>query len=77
MTFQEIFNEDGLYIPNIPSNSVGFTEGFAFRIKDGTLTGIQYKTVDDLLPEVYHYPVHKSLFDLTCKKVLLIKHLFR
>lgn len=71
MTFQEIFNQDGLYVAD------GFAEGFAFRINDGFLTSMQYADKDDLLPLCERYPVHKSLFSKEYRQVFTIKQLFK
>lgn len=71
MTFEEIFNNDGLY------TSDDFEKGFCFVITDGVLYGVQYQNANDLSPEKYNnFPAFKGLFKKQYRKVLTIKSLF-
>lgn len=71
MTFDQIFEEDGLYVGN------DFVEGFCFKIKDGSMYGVQYKSPSDLLPEIDNFHVYKGLFKKTYRKVLTVQSLFK
>ena len=71
MNFQDIFENDGLY------TSDSFTEGFCFKIENGTLYGVQYKDVDDLFPTMEFFVTYKGLFSKKYKKVLTIRSLFK
>ena len=70
MTFQEIFDEDGLYSSNY------FVDGFCFRIEHNAISGVQYKNKTDLMPTRHTHPVYKSLFKLDYFRVLNIGQLF-
>ncbi len=70
MKFEQIFNQDGLYIAS------SFAKGFAFRIDEGILYGVTYDSIDDLLPTIQQMSVYKGLFNKEYKKVLIIKELF-
>jgi len=59
LTFEEIFNQDGLYVAD------GFASGTCFEIKNGVLYLLHYRHKDDLSPERTLFSVYKGLF---CKK---------
>jgi len=71
MTFEEIFNEDGLY------TSSDFVDGFCFEIKDGSLYGVQYRDIKDLCPEKDNFHTYRGLFAKDYNKVFTVKSLFR
>jgi len=71
MTFEEIFNEDGLYSGN------DFVDGFCFEVKNGFLVGVQYKHERDLFPEKSVHGVYRELFKKEYKKMITIKSLFK
>ena len=71
MTFQEIFNEDGLYVAD------SFGEGFCFEIKDGNLFWKQYKEKDSLTWELHVASVNKGLFSKDYRKVFTRQSLFK
>lgn len=71
MKFEEIFNEDGLY------TSKDFAKGFCFKIKDGTMTAVEYDNETDLFPREENFPVYKGLFTKEYNKVFTIKSLFK
>lgn len=71
MKFEEIFNEDGIYTSN------DFVDGFCFEIKNGNLIGVQYKHVNDLLPEKDNFHTYKGLFKKEYRRVFTIKSLFK
>lgn len=72
MTFEEIFNEAGLY------RADGFAKGYCFKVdENGSLSALQYKKAEDLLPEQDHPPVYKGLFKKDFKKVFTVKQLFQ
>lgn len=71
MTFQEIFNEKGLY------RADGFAKGFCFEVnEDFHLNCLQYKDKDDLFPDRTQSFVYKGLFDKNFTKVLNRNQLF-
>ncbi len=70
MKFEEIFNHDGLY------TSDDFVKGFCFKIKNGSLYGVQYKHPKDLFPEIDNFHTYKGLFSKNYRKVLTINSLF-
>jgi len=71
MKFEEIFESDGLYV------SDSFVKGFCFKIYGGALYGVQYKSIDDLLPETGNFHTYKGLFKKEYRKVFTIKSLFK
>lgn len=72
MTFQEIFNEEGLYVAD------GFSNGVAFKVcKSGFLYQITYKTPDDISPSEETMPVYKGLFNKDYRKVFTRQSLFK
>lgn len=71
MKFNEIFEKDGLYV------SEGFDEGVAFRIREGFIYVITYNSINDLMPEVELYSVHKSLFNKEYVRVNNVRQLFK
>jgi hypothetical protein len=71
LTFEEIFDQDGLYV------SDSFSEGVAFKILFETLSMVTYKSKDDLLPFEEHIPVYLGLFKKKYKEVLTTKTLFK
>ena len=71
MTFQEIFNKDGLY------TSTSFVKGFAFEIIEGTLYQLHFKSPNDFLPRKVKSSVYKELFTKEYTKVLNINSLFK
>lgn len=56
LTFEEIFNQDGLYVAD------GFTQGTCFEIKNSTLYMLLYKDKDYIMPEREIFPIYKGLF---------------
>jgi hypothetical protein len=70
MTFQEIFEENGLYI------SDSFYPGYCFEVKDGVLYSLQYEYKDDLHPYRENQLMHKSLLTKSYIRVLNINQLF-
>lgn len=72
MTFQEIFQEVGLYV------GPDFTNGYCFGVdKDGFLYDVQYKDANDILPTIGSVTVSKRLFELEYKKVYTRQSLFK
>lgn len=72
MKFQEIFNEEGLYVAD------GFSKGVALKVGDlGFLYQIVYKHPDDLFPEEITMPVYKGLFEKDYRKVFTRQQLFK
>ena len=70
MTFQEIFNKDGLY------KADDFTEGTALEVNDGTLYMVCYSDANDLQPTRNTMPVYKGLFTKVFTKVFTRQSLF-
>ncbi len=71
MEFEEIFNENGLYVTE------GFAEGYCFNIVNGNLFGLYYKNKDDLHPTLEEVTTYKALFSKTFKKVFTRQSLFK
>lgn len=71
LTFEQIFNEDGLYVGD------DFVEGFCFKIMSGRLYGVQYKYFGDKFPEMDSWGVYKGLFERKYRKLTTIKSLFK
>lgn len=72
MTFNEIFEEDGLYIPT--DNS--FRQGVAYKIKDRQLFTTTFKDKEDLMPNDEYPIVTYSTINRTYKKVYSRNQLF-
>jgi len=70
MTFQEIFNKDGLYKTDT------FTKGTAFKISDGQIWLAFYSSDNDLFPSIEKLVVYKGLFTKEYTKILTVKELF-
>ena len=70
MKFEEIFNQEGLYVAD------SFAEGVALKIIGDTLYSCIYESADDVLPDVRTQPVYKGLFDKEYTKVLTRQSLF-
>jgi len=70
MKFEEIFEEDGLYVAD------GFTKGSCFEISDGTLYLKTFKDKYDVLPETYPFNTYRGLFKKDYKKVYTRQSLF-
>lgn len=71
MTFEEIFNEAGLY------RADSFAKDFCFKVdENGSLSTLQYKNAGDLLPTQDHPPVYKGLFKKGLQKSLYNKSAF-
>lgn len=73
MKFEEIFKENGLY------TSDDFVEGFCFEVHgyEKALIAVQYKNVDDLMPEKHRALVYEGLFNKTYRKVFTRQSLFK
>lgn len=71
MTFQEIFNQKGLY------RADGFAKGYCYEVDDsGHLSALQYKDKDDLFPNVEDLFIYGGLFKKNFTKVLNRNQLF-
>lgn len=70
MKFEEIFNQEGLYVAD------SFDEGVALKIIGDTVYSCVYKSTDDVLPDIRTQPVYKGLFDKEYKKVFTRQSLF-
>ena len=71
MTFQEIFNEDGLYVAD------NFQQGVCFEVAEGVLYMRTYKTKDSISYETENAVVVKSLFSKVYRKVFTRQSLFK
>ncbi len=71
MKFEEIFNQDGLYVAD------SFAKGVCFRIVDGTLNLVTYKDKSDISPSIDTIAVYKGLFEKTYRKVFTRQELFK
>lgn len=71
MKFEEIFNQEGLYVAN------SFGEGVALKIIGDTLYSCIYENKDDLFPRESIQSVYKGLFDKEYTKVLTRQSLFK
>ena len=72
MTFQEIFNEPGLY------KADSFLKGICFEVnKEGQLLIVTYKDANDLQPYRDNAIMYKKLFDKTYSKVYTRQSLFK
>jgi len=70
MTFQEIFNEDGLY------TSDSFHKGVCYQVEKGNLYFVQYKHKDDISPLIENALVYKQVFNIDYQKVFTRQSLF-
>jgi hypothetical protein len=71
LSFEEIFNQPGIY------RADGFGNGVCFEInKDGNLFMLFYDNANDLLPRKEPAPIYKGLFTKQYKQVYNIKELF-
>jgi hypothetical protein len=71
MTFEEIFNEPGLY------KSDSFTKGTCFKVdKEGFLLVLHHIDKNDFNPQTDRATVYKGLFDKKYTKVLNRNQLF-
>jgi hypothetical protein len=71
MTFQEIFNESGLY------TSDSFAEGVCYQVENGNLYFVQYRDKNDLFPLKENALVYKQVFDKRYRHVFTIQSLFK
>ena len=71
MKFEEIFDEDGLYVAD------SFVTGYCLQVDKGILRGVQYADKDDLLPEKHNALCYKGLFEKEYKKVYTRQSLFK
>lgn len=72
MTFEEIFNEKGLYVAD------GFAQGACLEVGEfGFLSLLKYRDKDDLFPEKTPAPIYAGLFKKDYKKVFTIQSLFK
>ena len=70
MKFEEIFNEEGLYVAD------SFSEGVALKIEGDTLYSCIYKDEDDLFPRVNIQSMYKGLLNKEYTKVFTRQSLF-
>lgn len=72
MKFQEIFNEEGLYVAD------GFSEGSCFKVDSyGFLKLVTYNNKDSIKYSEDIMPVSKSLFKKDYRKVWTRQSLFK
>jgi hypothetical protein len=71
MTFQEIFNQDGLY------KADSFVEGFCFKVVAGCLYGMEYRDENDISPLQNVMLVSRHLFTKEYTKVFTRQSLFK
>ena len=77
MTFQEIFNESGLY------KADSFTKGVGFLIKENQIDGqleltqVYYESPDKLMYENLPLTIYKGLLEKDYKKVWNRNELFK
>ena len=72
MTFQEIFQEKGLY------RADSFASGVVFEINEYfQLYTVEYKNENDLQPLKFITPMYKGLFDKDYQKVFTRQSLFK
>jgi hypothetical protein len=71
MKFEEIFNEDGLYV------GTDFAEGYCFEVNCGILYSRTYQTKKSINFETTNALVHKNLFNKEYKKVFNRQSLFK
>ncbi len=72
MTFEEIFNEKGLYVAD------GFEKGFCFKInEDGVLKYLFYKNINDFNPIEGNGVMYKGLLNKTYRKIFNRQYLFK
>ena len=71
MTFAEIFDQDGLY------TAKGFQQGFAYKIRLGGLTYVNYNHPDDEEPsDEDRVKMYKDFLDREYTKVENVSDLF-
>lgn len=63
MSFEEIFNHDGLYV------SESFAKGSALRVYNGTLYLVSWANENSFFDNEQVMPVYKGLFEKDYKKV--------
>lgn len=71
MTFEEIFDVDGLYIAN------GFGYGFAYRVHLGGLSYVQYSEPEDANPNEDRVKMYKDFLVRDYTKVDSVSDLFK
>lgn len=72
MTFEEIFNQEGLYVAD------GFAKGVCFKVDAiGTLKLLTFKDKDDLLPKEENAMMYAGLFKKNYRKVFTRQSLFK
>lgn len=77
MNFEEIFEEEGLYVAD------SFKAGTAFQIKKNSFTGekelklVQYSTPDQLFSNTEDITVYAGLFKKEYKKAFTRQNLFK
>ncbi|MFA7307631.1 MAG: hypothetical protein WC026_13265 [Hyphomicrobium sp.] len=71
MTFEEIFNKDGLYVAD------GFAEGCCLKIENGTLLIVQFDDENDVFPKEEIFACYRGLFKKDYKKVFTRQSLFK
>jgi hypothetical protein len=72
MKFEEIFNEQGLYVGE------DFAEGYCFEVtKTDTLCSVSYKSKDDILPIRENPIISKQLLKQDFKRVFTRQSLFK
>lgn len=70
MTFAEIFDTDGLYV------SKGFGSGFAYHVRLGGLTYVQYGNPEDENPDEDRVKMYKEFLSRDYTKVYSVSELF-
>jgi hypothetical protein len=71
MKFQDIFNEDGLYVAN------DFKQGVCFEVRDSVLYIRTYETSESISYATENALMHKNLFNKVYTKVFTRQSLFK
>lgn len=77
MTFEKIFNQEGLYVAD------GFADGIAIRIKQNPFTSskemdfVQYSNPDDIFGETLNIKIYDGLFEKDYQQIFNRNELFK